>query len=163
MSLAFLIGFGIVGFCAYEVSLRVIDGNDNFIERVGRFKYVLYILFYGAFSAILAGAVASLSNGIPWQVIIAVGGGYAIPAGGRMMMATLIRTVLGYIQATVSAPPKPPREKNRGDRKGPPDSGPASPIIGEEIWGGTSPVESKPRLPGWLQDVALVMRLPGLH
>lgn len=169
MPLYFLIPIGLLGFCAHEAALRIVDPTDGLIKRVGVIRYLAYFFSYGAFSSFLGGAAASLANDVPWQILIAASGGFSIPAGGRTAMTVMVRLFWSAVEnfskstssmeqrSTKVAPPAR-RRSRRGSM--PRLAGDGDKL--EETWVS----EGEPllrRMPGWLRRFALVARLPGLH
>jgi hypothetical protein len=134
-----------IGFCFYEVCVRIVQPEDSFIKRVGIVKYIIYFIVYSAFGSSLAAATASMATGLAYQIVIALVGGYTIPAGGRMMLATLVRIYFGALRNLL------PQDRNEQP------GAPTNQIQAEEIWVDASGKEISP---AWIVRLSLIMGLP---
>lgn len=93
---------GFLGFCAYEVGIRVIDEKTAWVRRIGFWKYLLYLfVFGGAVSVVASGFAFSFIPGDFLSVAMAVVFGMGMPATIRLFAEVATKLVFKRAETVI--------------------------------------------------------------
>lgn len=112
-SVMVLLPYSIIGFVAFEFSVRFLDRGVDGIRAIGWPRYLIYILVFGIFSVLLSASFASIALEFgSFSIFLSLIGGYSVPAGGRLALLSLAKSYFGLVSRTgfgqaLEVPPNP--------------------------------------------------------